>query len=486
MADIFLSYGHIDNEDPEGWVKELEERLEKRLNSLFGKRGNRIYIDNEQDGTKILDDMMKSNIDDASIFLSVASPAYFQSEYCLYEIDYYMSKLNTEDLSPEEKEELRRKLLSRIVIIRKLDTEFTHDALTKQIYINFCDEEANREYTSTYQSDQYISQVYELANILHNILKIVKKESNELRDPDDIELEHAGEKPKIFIAEPAPDKKVYAQKLESQLLVDGFDVVKLPAKDRIADEWEEQTKEYIIGNNCQTVVHILGKKLQYQNDTSLQEIQYEAAKEERDNMEFNQIVWIPKGSDNSNQVQYQFFKKLRTEHSKVGSAGGQAELLESNFENFKNHLLKTLESMNINMENEVAMNVIDSENDQTEEETLIDIYYLFPYKIQEQALALLQNIKDKFPQYRLRMVPNVSAIKDMVHQSLLASSSAYLIFPGGNNDFLEKSAMDITSNWKKNFKNREMFAEPVHYQNNELILIYPTEEPKLNDLLSFF
>ena len=142
--------------------------------------------------------------------------------------------------------------------------------------------------------------------------------------------------------------------------------------------------------------------------------------------------------------------------------------------------------MNINMENEVAMNVIDSENDQTEEETLIDIYYLFPYKIQEQALALLQNIKDKFPQYRLRMVPNVSAIKDMVHQSLLASSSAYLIFPGGNNDFLEKSAMDITSNWKKNFKNREMFAEPVHYQNNELILIYPTEEPKLNDLLSFF
>lgn len=486
MADIFLSYGHIDNEDPEGWVKELEERLEKRLNSLFGKRDNRIYIDNEQDGTKILDDMMKSNIDDASIFLSVASPAYFQSEYCLYEIDYYMSKLDNEEYTPEEREALRKKLLSRIVIVRKLDTEFTHDALTKQIYINFCDEESNRELTSNYQPDQYISQVYELATILFNILKIAKEETNQLQNPDNIEVEAHQTKPKIFIAEPAPDKKVYAQKLESQLLVDGFDVIKLPAEQRIADEWEEQTKEYIIGNDCQTVVHILGKKLQYQNNTSLQEIQYEAAKEERDNMDFNQIVWIPKGSDNGNKIQNQFYKKLRTEHSKVSSTGGQAELLESNFENFKNHLLKTLDSMDIQIDDEIAINISDIEPNQEEEESLIDIYYLFPYKIQEQAMALLQNIKNRFPQYRLRMVPNVSAIKDMVHQSLLASSSAYLIFPGGNDEFLDKSAMDITSNWKKNFNDEEMFAEQFNYQNNDLILIYPTADPKITDLISFF
>ncbi|MFK7773363.1 MAG: toll/interleukin-1 receptor domain-containing protein [Saprospiraceae bacterium] len=486
MADIFLSYGHIDNEDPEGWVKELEERLEKRLNSLFGKRDNRIYIDNEQDGTKILDDMMKSNIDDASIFLTVASPAYFQSEYCLYEIDYYMSKLDTEDCTPEEKEALRKKLLSRIVIVRKLDTEFTHDALTKQIYINFCDEEVNREFTNNYQPDQYISQVYELATILFNILKIAKEETNELKNPDDIEREAHEQKPKIFIAEPAPDKKVYAQKLESQLLIDGFDVIKLPPKQRLGDEWEEQTKEYIIGNDCQTVVHILGKKLQYQNDTSLQEIQYEAAKEERDNMEFNQIVWIPKGSDNGNKIQNQFYKKLRTEHSKVSSNGGNAELLESNFESFKNHLLKTLDGMDIQVEKEIAITISDVETNQEEEESLIDIYYLFPYKIQEQALALLQNIKNKFPQYRLRTVPNVSALKDSVHQSLLASSSAYLIFPGGNGDFLEKSANDIQSNWKKNFQGQEMMGDQFNYQNNVLILIYPIADPKITDLISFF
>src|SRR2546423_14134869 len=86
--DAFISYGHIDNqhvEDEKGWIDNLHERLERRLGELLG-HPPKIWRDPRLPGNVYFADVLGDRLGKTSVLVSVLSPGYLQSPWCMGEL----------------------------------------------------------------------------------------------------------------------------------------------------------------------------------------------------------------------------------------------------------------------------------------------------------------------------------------------------------------------------------------------------------------
>ena len=87
--DIFISYAHIDNQSLEeggkGWIAEFHRALEVRLSQLLGERP-KIWRDTELDGNHNFNDEIIAQFPKIALFVSVVSPRYVKSEWCVKEV----------------------------------------------------------------------------------------------------------------------------------------------------------------------------------------------------------------------------------------------------------------------------------------------------------------------------------------------------------------------------------------------------------------
>src|SRR5262245_53747155 len=93
--DLFISYAHIDNERlhdlQHGWIDLLHKRLEIRLNMLLGRR-SRIWRDRSLDGAMIFGPVLIEELSQAALLVSVLSPRYINSDWCLKELDEFHNR----------------------------------------------------------------------------------------------------------------------------------------------------------------------------------------------------------------------------------------------------------------------------------------------------------------------------------------------------------------------------------------------------------
>jgi TIR domain len=90
--EIFISYAHIDNqplaEGLKGWVESLHERLKIRLGQLLGEEAS-IWRDRKLQGNDVFADTLAEKVASASILVSVLSPRYVKSEWCVRELEEF-------------------------------------------------------------------------------------------------------------------------------------------------------------------------------------------------------------------------------------------------------------------------------------------------------------------------------------------------------------------------------------------------------------
>ena len=84
--DLFSSYAHIDNlpitEDERGWITEFHRILENRLAQLMGEQP-RVWRDQKLTGNDIFDQKIVSQFDQTKLIVSILSPRYIKSEWCV-------------------------------------------------------------------------------------------------------------------------------------------------------------------------------------------------------------------------------------------------------------------------------------------------------------------------------------------------------------------------------------------------------------------
>lgn len=92
VNDIFLSYAHIDNqtflEGDKGWIANLHRALDIRLAQLMG-RPVKIWRDPKLDGNDIFADKLVNRLPTVRLLVSIFSPRYLTSEWCLRELEEF-------------------------------------------------------------------------------------------------------------------------------------------------------------------------------------------------------------------------------------------------------------------------------------------------------------------------------------------------------------------------------------------------------------
>src|SRR5580765_1809768 len=87
--DVFVSYAHIDDqslaEGKPGWIAIFHRALEIRLAQLLGKPP-RIWRDPKLQGNDVFADKLVDRLPRAAVLVSVLSPRYIKSEWCLREL----------------------------------------------------------------------------------------------------------------------------------------------------------------------------------------------------------------------------------------------------------------------------------------------------------------------------------------------------------------------------------------------------------------
>jgi len=93
--DIFISYAHVDNatlaDDQDGWVSLLHDRLSKRLCQLLGESVD-IWRDPKLSGNDIFGQAILLKLQNAALLVSVLSPRYLRSEWCMKELNEFYSE----------------------------------------------------------------------------------------------------------------------------------------------------------------------------------------------------------------------------------------------------------------------------------------------------------------------------------------------------------------------------------------------------------
>jgi hypothetical protein len=90
MADVFISYSHVDNEsasadDDKGWIDRFELAFSTKLRQLCGAT-TEVWRDHKIDGSDLLTPTIEENVRRARLFLSILSQSYLESEWCRTEL----------------------------------------------------------------------------------------------------------------------------------------------------------------------------------------------------------------------------------------------------------------------------------------------------------------------------------------------------------------------------------------------------------------
>lgn len=90
MPDLFISYAHVDKH----WVDAFVPILEQRINQYAGRaKSDRIWKDNRLASYTPIQAEIDTQLQQSLGLLSIVSPGYLVSEWCLYELDYFNQRL---------------------------------------------------------------------------------------------------------------------------------------------------------------------------------------------------------------------------------------------------------------------------------------------------------------------------------------------------------------------------------------------------------
>ena len=92
MNDVFISYAHLDDqalsEGQRGWISQFHQILEVRLGQLLGE-APRIWRDPKLKGSDLFDDALVREFTDSKVLVSVMTPRYVKSEWCIRELEEF-------------------------------------------------------------------------------------------------------------------------------------------------------------------------------------------------------------------------------------------------------------------------------------------------------------------------------------------------------------------------------------------------------------
>jgi hypothetical protein len=334
--DIFISYAHLDNqpldEGMDGWVESLHERLGVRLSQLLGEEV-RIWRDPKLQGNDYFADALVVRVSKVAILVSILSPRYVKSEWCMREINEFSKAAQTQG-------GLRVGTSSRVfkiikTFIRREDQPAIIQPLLGYEFYEY-DHQLGRakEFSpdvSPHRDIRYWEKLEDLANDLKQLIEKMK----ETAASEPVTPSPTGKT--IYLAKSTSDLNEERDIIQRELQQHGHRV--LPDKELPlnASSLTEAVREYL--KNSHLSIHLIGARygvIPEDESRSIIQIQNDLATER--GPELQHLIWMPTGLQSQDERQQKFIDSLR-----LGLNGFQGvEVLQTKLEDLKVQIYEKL------------------------------------------------------------------------------------------------------------------------------------------------
>jgi hypothetical protein len=329
--DIFISYAHNDNlsvMDFE-WVDWFHENLE---NLLIGKLGERpvIWRDRRMDQTDLIEGLLDSRVNTSALMLVIVSPSYLKSKWCGWERKTFVE-------NAAKRGGLRVANKSRIIKVVKIHEERTvlPEELQETLGSEFLRHEqaAGRYVELDPQSSECRQKLDALADSIKSLIEA-------FREHTATAVPLTKEKT-VYLAE--TDSKLDPERndIKREFEQNGYHIlpsVDLPLR-ATAAEIEEKVRHYL--ESAQVSVHLLGANYGVVpvrgEGRSIIRMQHEVAQQHDSDQAPKQVLWIPKGLEDSQATEPEQ-KKFITELLASSTALRRAEVLRGDIEELKTYV----------------------------------------------------------------------------------------------------------------------------------------------------
>ena len=330
-VDIFISYGHIDNQ--ENWISEFHRRLETRLQELLGTQELVVWRDLKLDGTDAFEDQLQSLISSSAVFISVLSPRYTSSSSCRKELEWFLA-------AAQATGSLRVDLKSRLIKVTKtrlLDGMAPAD-FKDTLGFEFYETDSNKQLFHEFDAQPNMPRFIQFRDQCDRLAQAVQLILRKLRRVSSVE---ASARRTIFLARTTSDLERQRNSIHDELVDHGHTVLAPGTLPDSGPEVRAAIEELLLKSEFS--VHLVGRSyglIPEQETLSLGELQYELACAQRQRPSFQQLVWIPKDLQNPEDRQKAFLTRLRDGRDQPD--GHQGDLNEGSLEEFKSDLLQLL------------------------------------------------------------------------------------------------------------------------------------------------
>ncbi|MEK6301868.1 MAG: toll/interleukin-1 receptor domain-containing protein [Acidobacteriota bacterium] len=327
--DIFISYAHIDNQPLDkgltGWVEALHERLRVRLAQLLGEEA-RIWRDRKLQGNDIFADTLIDRVGQSAILVSILSPRYVKSEWCLRELDEFSRRAEM-NAGLRVGDKLRIFKVVKTHISRGQHPPVLQGALGYEFYEYDQMRDRAHEFNSEVvpaRDIRYWEKLDDLAYDIKQLIETLRSGSGPAESPA------SPSEATIYLAETSSDLTEQRDTIKRDLQLRGYEVLPDKALPLIGAAFEQEVGNYL--SRSTLAVHLIGEHygvIAEGESRSMIELQHELSANCRDGLQ--RIIWMPVGLKAQDESQQRFVNKLR-----LGLSSQKAtDLLETKLEDLK-------------------------------------------------------------------------------------------------------------------------------------------------------
>lgn len=332
--DVFISYRHLDNElldeQGKGWIHNFHERLESVLGEALGYEP-RIWRDSRLQGNVYFADVLEERIKGTAVLISILSPGYLQSDWCIGELQEFCRLANqTGGLLVDNRQRIFKVVKTHIErdahppeFQKQLGYEFYEIDKMTQRPVAF-GQELGRN-----RDQRYWSKLDDLAWDVKQVLSIINPRA---RIGGGVPV-FSPTQGTIYLAQTTRDLSEERDQIKRELQNRGYDI--LPDKEipLISPNYEDAVRECV--GRAKLSIHLIGGSYgiipEGASNRSIVRLQNEIAAERSRNDAFSRLLWLPVGLAPQEEAQAEFIEHLRTD----AATQRGAELLQTPLEELK-------------------------------------------------------------------------------------------------------------------------------------------------------
>ena len=440
MNDVFISYAHIDDqaltEGQKGWITQFHRILEVRLGQLLGEKP-RIWRDLKIQGNDVFDDKIITAFKDAKVMVSIMSPRYMKSEWCLRELNEFYKSAN-EDGGIKVGEKARIFKVIKTPIDPRDIPDKLPPILESIIGFEFFDFDSDTgrlsEYDETFgeQARQnYFSRIYDLAYEICDLLKNYHRDDATVLPADESNVDAMT----IYLAATASDVQSERDRIRRELVERGHRVLPENHLPLVGPELEEQLRKLL--PKCDLSIHMVGNRygmIPEEATSSVADLQNQIAAEFSEQNGLERVIWMPRGLVAADDRQIDFIRRINEDE--VTQTG--AEIIEESLDNLKGYLLERLKPNPPEPESPEATPV-PSVVTKTK-----SIYLICDAQDEEDVESLEDYLFDQGFEVSLPLFEGDEAAIAQSHRQKLAMCDSALIYYGaGGRSWIEMKVMDL-------------------------------------------